>query len=142
MEKITYNLRYYRSKIVKEILKLINILSERKLRENTKIVCDFFNIMETHLNFDEINIIEKLAGSIESPYMIYLQQNVAELKDKIKAVRNSPWNEEKIEEIIELSSEHFSFCSLLDFGLSVLPYNIQDEIVEELKKRHKLLFEK
>lgn len=142
MEKITHNLRYYRSRIVKDILKLINILSDRRLTQNTHIIQDFLNIMGVHIDFDQVCIVEKLSSYIESPYVPYLQKNITELKDMIKMAQNSPWDEKKMEEIIELSSEHFSFCSLLDFSLSVLPYNVQDEVVDELKKKHKMLFEK
>ncbi len=142
MEKITYNLSYYRSRIVKDILKLINILSDKKLSQNTYVVQGFLSIMGVHIDFDEVCIVAKLSSYIESPYMSYLQNNIVELKEKIKMAQNSPWDEKKIEEVIGLSSEHFSFCSLLDFSLSVLPYNVQDEVVDELKKRHKILFER
>lgn len=142
MEKVTYNLRYYRSRIVKDILKLINIVSEKKLRHNTSVVQDFLNIIKIHIDFDKACIVEKLSNYIESLYLLYLEKNIEELKEKIKVAENSPWDEKKMEEIVALSSEHCAFCSLLDFSLSALPYNIQDEVVSELKKSHKVLFEK
>ncbi len=142
MEKITYNLRYYRAKIVKEILKIINILSDKKVEECEKIISDFIKIIQTHINFDKEYILDKLTADIQFSYLNYLENNINELKEKIKSINNGKVGEKELEEIIGLSSEHFSLCSILDFSLSVLPYNVQDELVDNLKKTHRILFEK
>ncbi len=142
MEKITHNLRYYRNKIVKEILKMINILYDKKLEECEKVINDFMKIIETHINFDQQYILDKLSGEIQFSYINYLQNNIDELKERIKSLNNIKLTEREFMDIIGLSSEHFSFCSILDFSLSVLPYNVQDELVDNLKRTHRILFEK
>ncbi|MFN7181634.1 MAG: hypothetical protein ACK4NF_03010 [Planctomycetota bacterium] len=142
MEKITYNLRYYRAKIVKEILKMVNILSDKKLHECEKIISDFIKIMELHIAYDQQYILDKLTPDIQFSYLGYLQDNINELKEIIKNLDATKIDSQKLEEFIALSAEHFSFCSILDFTLSLLPYNVQDELVDNLKKTHRVLFEK
>jgi hypothetical protein len=145
MEKITYNLRYYRSRIITEILKTINVLSENKIAQNQKVIADFLKIMEVHINFDQEYIIKNLSEHLPSSYLPYLEANINELKEQLKVIQltqNNSFNVKVLEKIAQLSAEHFGYCSLLDFSVSLLPYNTQDELVENLKKTHRILFEK